>query len=524
MLKPLRGIAMNNLFQYTDIKKDTVIRTQVCVIGSGCGGATLAKKLTDYGIDVVVLEQGGYYAASDMDQNELNMAGKLSANRNFSTSHDAGTFLTYGANVGGASVHYWADSYRTPQFKLDEWSGQFGIEGHGSSDLEPAFVELEKELNIHEPDDEFFNPMNLKLRDAAHHLGWKGHKVPQARKHCQKSGHCMQGCVYNAKQSQIVTHIPKMLDQGGRLFADAMADEFAYEGNRVSSLRAKMVDRPSGQPNGISLDVVADQYVVAAGGFNSPFFMLKQGLKTRLPALGQYFSMNPTAMVHALYPDEIIMWRNIPAAFGIDQFIQRSYSQGSYSEGGYLVMPNQLHPGTFAAMLPGFGDEHAKLMSQMSRIGGTISWVDDIPDELGEIRMSSGGHREVYYPYGTQTSLVLRDSLKKQSELHFAAGAEKVIIAGASGVQLNSMDDISLLDDVGVEAGQLFMGAPHPGGGCRMGKDSKNSVVDINHKVHGFSNLYVADSSVFPTSSALDPSLTIMAFSHIAARDIAARF
>jgi len=515
---------MNNLFQYTDIKEDTVVRAQVCVIGSGCGGATLAKKLTDLGIDVVILEQGGFYAANDMDQNELNMAGKLSANRNFSTNHDAGTFLSYGANVGGASVHYWADSYRTPQFKLDEWSENYGVKGHGATDLESAFLELENELNIHEPAEEFFNPMNQHLRVAAKKLGWKGHKVPQARKNCQKSGHCMQGCVYSAKQSQIVTHIPQALNQGGRLFADAMADEFIYEGDRVNSLNVKMIDRPSGNPNGIRLSVIADHYVLAGGGFNSSFFMLKQGLKSRLPALGKYFSMNPTAMVHAIYPDDIVMWRNIPAAFGIDHFIERKFSQGSYLEGGYLVMPNQLHPGTFAAMLPGFGEEHARWMSQMSRIGGTISWVDDIPDELGEIRMTSGGGREVYYPYGAQTTSVLRDSLKKQATLHFAAGAKKVIIAGAQGIQLGSENEISIIDNIEVSAGQLFMGAPHPGGGCRMGENPDTSVVDSHHKVHGFSNLHVADSSVFPTSSALDPSLTIMAFSHIAAQNIAARF
>jgi len=42
-------------------------------------------------------------------------------------------------------------------------------------------------------------------------------------------------------------------------------------------------------------------------------------------------------------------------------------------------------------------------------------------------------------------------------------------------------------------------------------------VVGFDHRVHGWNNLFVADSSVFPSSSSLDPSLTIMAFSYIAA-------
>jgi len=41
--------------------------------------------------------------------------------------------------------------------------------------------------------------------------------------------------------------------------------------------------------------------------------------------------------------------------------------------------------------------------------------------------------------------------------------------------------------------------------------------VDFDHRVHGWNNLFVADSSVFPSSSSLEPSLTMMAFSYIAA-------
>ena len=54
-----------------------------------------------------------------------------------------------------------------------------------------------------------------------------------------------------------------------------------------------------------------------------------------------------------------------------------------------------------------------------------------------------------------------------------------------------------------------------------MGTDPKTSVVGMDHRVHGFSNLFVADPSVFPTGPSVDPSFTIMAFSHVAARHIA---
>ena len=512
----------DGILEYTDFSESQALSTQVCIIGSGCGGATLAKRLTDFGIDVILLEQGGYYPASDMDQNELNMAGKITAERNLATSHDNGNILTYGQNIGGASVHYWADSYRTPQFKLDEWEQDYGLADHQMNDLAPAFDEIEKNLNIHRANDELFNKMNLLIKQACEKLGWHGHRVPQARKHCVKSGHCMQGCLYDAKQSQMVTHIPLAIKQGARVIADAKADQFQFNGSQVQALRVQIIDRRSNKPSGIELTINAKQFVVAAGGFNSSFFLMKQDLQTRLPTLGKYFSMNPSTIVHGLYDEPITLWRNIPAAYGIDEFVQRRYEQGSYKEGGYLLMANQTHPGALAATIPGFGDDHARIMEKLPHIGGTISWMDDLPHELGEIRMGSKGNRVVHYEYGPDTQKVIKNGLIKQVELQFAAGAKELIVAGYQGIRLKTMDDLKLLNDLTINAGALFLASPHPGGGCRMGTDPKTSVVDSHHKVHGFDNIFVSDSSVFPTSSALDPSLTIMAFSYRAAENIRA--
>ena len=51
----------------------------------------------------------------------------------------------------------------------------------------------------------------------------------------------------------------------------------------------------------------------------------------------------------------------------------------------------------------------------------------------------------------------------------------------------------------------------HCTGGCRMGTDKATSVVDEACRVHDVDNLYVADGSVFPTGSGLNPTLTIQA-------------
>ncbi|HET56371.1 MAG TPA: hypothetical protein ENN33_14310 [Ignavibacteria bacterium] len=54
-------------------------------------------------------------------------------------------------------------------------------------------------------------------------------------------------------------------------------------------------------------------------------------------------------------------------------------------------------------------------------------------------------------------------------------------------------------------------GVAHQVGTCRFGSDPKNSVLDINCKTHDLDNLYIVDGSFFPSSAAVNPSLTIMA-------------
>ncbi len=58
---------MNRIFEYRDYQKSQIIKTDICVIGSGCGGATVAKKLLENGLDVILIEKGGYYPPSTFD-------------------------------------------------------------------------------------------------------------------------------------------------------------------------------------------------------------------------------------------------------------------------------------------------------------------------------------------------------------------------------------------------------------------------------------------------------------------------
>jgi choline dehydrogenase-like flavoprotein len=498
-----------------EVESDVTESCDVCIIGSGCGGASLAARLAERGHGVVVLEQGGYYTRADFDQRETNMLAKVDGGRGLDTSVDLSVALTYGNNVGGASVHYWADSYRTPPDRLRLWEEQYGLKGHTEAILAPHFAQVEQDLHVHLADDTYVNRMNQLIREGAEKLGWHVARVPQARKGCVRSGYCMVGCAYDAKQSQLVSYLPRMVNAGGRLYSDCRAERLVFEGSQVKALEASVLDRATGQPSGPRVRVTARVYVVAAGGFATPEFLLRQGLKERLPALGEHFFCNPSAMVHALYDEPIIQWRNIPAAWGVEEFRLARYDGPRYVEGGYLLMANQIHPGMLAAVLPGIGASHRELMTKLPNLGGAISWIDDAED--GRISLENG-RRRVHVPITGNNGPRLRDALRKQAKLLLTTGAREVLLGDVRDTRITRLEDVDkAVDSVDLRPARNVLAAPHPGGGARMGADPRTSVVGFDHRVHGTDNLYVSDPSVFPTAPSVDPSLSIMAFSFVAA-------
>lgn len=511
------------IHDWRTLGSDRRVAADVCVVGTGCGGATLGAWLAEAGLRVVFLERGGSYTKEDFDQRELDMIAKIDGARGLGASADLSVGFTYGNNVGGASVHYWADSYRTPPDRLVRWRDEFGIEGHDEADLTPHWDVIERDLSVHPADDDHVNEMNRLLKVGADRLGWACARVPQARRGCIMSGFRMQGCAYDAKQSQLVTYVPRALAKGAEIFADTRAAtiEWGSGSRRVVALVGRVTDRATGRPTGKTVRVEARAFVLAAGGFGTPVFLLENGLGRRLPAVGKHTVCNPCPIVHAVFDHEILQFKGIPAAWGVDHFRLARFEGGRYREGGYLLMANQLQPAMLAAVLPGVGRKHRALMLEARKLGGTISWIDD--HDFGHVTLDADGNAEWHVPIDGVNGQMIRDSMAKQARLLLEAGAREVLFADEADTRIHHPREIdAAVRRLKVRPAGLALAAPHPAGGARMGRRPEDSVVGMDHRVHGTDNLFVSDPSVFPTGPSVDPSLTIMGFSAIAARHVRA--
>jgi len=503
------------------VDSDLYEEVDVVVIGSGCGGATVAKHLSEAGHSVVIVEQGGYFTAArgDFDQLSDNMLARIDGGRGLDTSVNGEIALMYGNCVGGASVHYWADSWRLPKDRNEIYQS-LGVTGHEHEVLDPIFTEIEKDLNVHLADPVYHNRMNQLFSDGARKLGWHVEDVPQARRGCVASGHCYQGCSYDAKQSQLVTYVPRAIKAGAKLYADCSVESIDQDisTGRATGVTARVLDRSTGKPSGHTLSVKARIVVLAAGGYASPVIWMRSKLPNGSGQVGKNLFTNPNPYLYAFYDEPIYLWENIPAAVGTSDFRLARYEDGDYVEGGYLLHPNQIQVEFLAATLSGFGDDHAQQLSRLPYIGGAVSWIDD--EHGGSIQLNDLGAPEYRYKLKGNDVLKVRDAMKKQAELLFASGAREVLVPDMKQTRLMSPEDIPVLEAIDVQNGSILFGAPHPAGALRMGSDPETSVVASTHEAHEVPGLYVADPSVFPMQPSVDPSLTIMAFSIIAARAI----
>jgi choline dehydrogenase-like flavoprotein len=517
----------------THIEADRRERADVIVIGSGAGGASTAMRFAEAGKKVLVLERGGYYTGlldpldrtrlglGTLNQREDDMLARIDGGRGFTSTDDGLANLTYGNCVGGATVHYWADSYRTPPDRLELWERDFGVEGHSADELAPYFAEIERDLGIHPATSEYYNVNNLLFKRGIEALGWLGEPVPQARRGCSKSGHCMQGCSFDAKQSMLVTYIPRAVHAGAVVYADCRVDGITTEDGRATGAVASFIDRETAKPNGAKLFASAKIVVLAAGGFGSAPILLRSKLANSSGQVGKNLRANLCSMVHGLFEEDVVMWHNIPAAHGCLEWRLAREEGGRYREGGYLLMPNQLNPAALSIFLPGFGAEHRRRVKQLPRIGGTIAWIDDV--ESGEVRIDPAGEVRYELPIRGRNAAILRDSMKKGAQLLLAAGAREAFLSDPEGTRIRDEKEIEKIDHLDLDPGILSFAAPHPAGTCRMGRDPATSVVRSTGETWDVENLYVADPSVFPTPVSVDPSETILAFSLVLSDRLLAR-
>jgi hypothetical protein len=139
------------------------------------------------------------------------------------------------------------------------------------------------------------------------------------------------------------------------------------------------------------------------------------------------------------------------------------------------------------------------------------------------LMLDKNGDPVIDYTLTEQVLDTLHASMLASAKVFFAAGAKRVHAPAGSSFFINA-DDADRVEELipraNVKPGKISITSAHLMGGCAMGRDATDSVTDGWGRVHDVPWLYVADSSLFPQCSDVNPYVTVMALADRVAEGI----
>lgn len=493
----------------------------VCVIGSGAGGAVIAKELAEAGLSVVILEAGEHHEPSTFTEYEPDMLRRLFWDSGLRRTRDGAIVISQGRGVGGSTVHNLCYAVRPPQPLLDRW---------GLPDISNALARVEQTLNVRQIEESKVNRLNAVIRRGCEAMGWRGTVQRHNRGACTAcSARCLFGCPASktgiGKQSMAVTYIPLALAAGARLYSNCLAEAVLVENGKAVGVSASSL---SGQ-----LTIQSKVVVLAAGAINSPQLWLKSRLPNPNRQVGQNLHLHPAVFVGGIFDEIVDGHLGIPQSYYIDEFLDLGDTPGVGKTGayrnppgqstpeldsGYLLMPAFGSQLIVAASLPGFGKSHRELMERYRHIAALLVLLHDTTS--GRVSLNRDGTPRIVYRLNREDKAVLVEGAINAARLLLAAGATEILMPYTQHVRIKTEADLAGIRQRGIVPNDVMLASSHPQGTLRMGEDAATSVVTFSGEARAVRNLFVADASLFPASIGVPPMLTIAALADYVAHQI----
>jgi choline dehydrogenase-like flavoprotein len=488
------------------------IEADVCIIGSGAGGSILAHELARLGRQVLILERGQYVEPREFTEDEVEMIGRLYADGLMQQTEDWRFTILQGSCVGGSTTVNNAVCFPPPEPVLARWNDPalhdagLNLDGlHASTAAVEEFLSVARQLET---------PLNrsaTKYVDGAAGLGVSPDRldvdvVKANIKGCYGSGYCNIGCRWGKKLSMLETALPwAQRDFPGRLriVSECEVERIRMDPGssaRVVGLEAKLAGKRF-------VSVRANAYVLSAGTIASSYLMIRSGVGRSLP-VGKGFAANMGAPLTAEFDQPQYAYDGLQIShYGVPR------------DNGFVFETWFNPPVSQALNLPGWFKHHFDNMRRYDHLMAVGVLVGTASN--GYIRRAlTGGPGVVFVPEPHDLQTLSR-GLRLLGEILFEAGAKRVMVNAWALEEFTSADQLDRLDEICADPDYIALGTGHPQGGNALSRDPRRGVVGPDFKVHGYTNLYVCDASVFPTSLTVNPQLTVMSLAHYAAPGIA---
>ena len=489
------------------------------IVGTGAGGGTLACKLAEAGFSVVAMDAGPWFrpledfASDEEEQSKLFWTGQRIV--------DGENPLQLGSNnsgraIGGSTVHFAMVSLR---FRPDWFLSRTKL-GYGADwpidwrDMWRYYAEVENALKIAGPVSYPWGPARPRypyrphelnaaadvLVRGAEALGIEWSATPLATLSaprgssppCVYRGFCTSGCSTNAKQSALVTWIPRAVRAGAEIRDLATVGCVETNADRATGVRYHRDGRWRFQK--------ARNVVVAGYAIETPRLLLMSanarfpdGLANSSGLVGKYLTVQGNQAVWGYMDKEIRSYKGPPSLAVTEHWNYEDRGKDFF--GGYAYMSQGPLPALWAKTLATTkGLWGAGLLDEMQRynhVAGLKIVGEYMPQERNRVTLAEETDElglpvaRVTYSWCDNDKRLNRHALDFMGRALSAAGARDI---------WEQEDDTC-----------------HLNGSCRMGDDPRTSVVDADCRSWDIDNLWICDGSVFPTVGGVNPSLTIQA-------------
>jgi choline dehydrogenase-like flavoprotein len=475
------------------------LEVEVIVVGTGAGGAVVAKELAARGYAVLMVEEGSYYDRKDFTtMDRLEVGRKMYRGGGLLTTVGNTTIpVVVGKSVGGTTTLNSGTCFRTPDKVLNAWHTEHGLRDFSPEHMAPFFESVEDVLQVEEASWEYLGGVAEVVRDGCEALGYSHKPLKRNAPDCDGQGVCCFGCPTDAKRSTNVSYVPLALQHSALCLTEAKVTRIIVEDGRATGVEATC--EVDGGASTRTIRIRAPYTVICAGSVYSPLLLLENDLCNRWDQVGRHLSIHPASGMNAVFERPIEGWRGIPQGYSIDEFTD----EGILFEGAFVPM----EMATLSMRL--IGREFMEAMEAFNRMAIFGYMINDT--SRGRVHRGPQGRPVLTYHMNNTDMHAIQRAATILAEVFFAADAHVLYTPITGHEILRDRLDVQRLSEAKLHAWDVEMSAYHPLGTCRMGVDPRTSVVDSFHETHEISNLFIVDGSSVPSSLGVNPQITIMA-------------
>jgi choline dehydrogenase-like flavoprotein len=485
-------------------------KVDAVIVGSGSGGAIMARELARDGRSVLVIEEGGHYLPSEYGaMTPSHSVRRLAREAGLAIAVAVGDTplisVLSGKCVGGSSVMTGGVCFRIPEEVLHEWSEDLGLTELTPAKLAPYFEEVERTIHVETVPEAMRSRSSQLFVEGAAAMGVTMKSLRRNTKDCHGAARCNFGCPHGAKMSVDLSVLPDAYAHGARVLSDALVERVDFSMNRATGVRGRFLDGVTGEPR-VPFVVQAKVVIVACGSLHTPVLLRRSGMDTE--AIGRHLTLHPGFRVCGLWDEEVNGWDGSMQAIYSDHFLHEGITLiGVYSAANVL-----------AAALPGIGKDHRRLASELPHMAVFGGMVHD--DGGGRVHRWVSREPLVTYRMSARDRGRMWKGMQILGRMAFRAGAREVMLPVFGSQPFKNERELDFLTERPPPASRIESMAFHPLGSAKMSKEARGGVVKPTGEAWNADNLFVADGSVLPTSIGVNSQVPVMAMSLKIARGL----